>query len=289
MRGVVWLVGLVVLVSGCAGSSTGVRLDPRPSAAFDGSTGGIEGLVVDPEYRPIEGAHVVLIGTNLTANTSAEGRFAMSNLVPQQYLGIITKAGFKESRQGFEVPLGNVTRQRVVLEPIPPPVPYVDVATSYSGTIQNGYAVRAGTVGTNSSGTRSNPSTNLRPMGHWQSVLLEVNWKPASDQSDQLALQVTWAEKADNGGTSLVNKEWVAGGDPPLRWRLDRAQLEQMREKNPKLLANLSYGLPFSVGTSTDASGAADVGVYPEQSYTVLVSIGYYGPIPANHTRLPPP
>lgn len=287
---------LALSLAGCAGGPA-APVSERPTASFNEETGGIEGLVVDDEERPIGGASVKLVGAYRTTNTTEEGRFAFGELPPATYLVLAERAGFIKRQVPAEVPLANVTHVKIVMSPVPPPVPYADAGFTLNGHIRGGYAYRVGPVSGNASGNggaaipeslRTVNTGNIFPKAGWQTILFEVNWKPASTQSDQLALQLTFPEKLQGGAVSAANRYWVTGGSPPLKWRWDRDDFEAAQKERPNLAFDTFVGIPFTVGTATDAAGTYDVGVYLEQKFTVFATIGYNGPLDANYTRVSP-
>jgi len=58
--------------------------------------GAITGTVVDEAGKPVEGATVRVLGTNLTATTNASGRFTIASIPAGTYQVAISKAGFND-------------------------------------------------------------------------------------------------------------------------------------------------------------------------------------------------
>jgi hypothetical protein len=289
--GFLTIVVVALILSGCADPKAGLLASDVPRASHDAESGGIEGIVVDPEFRPIGGARMQLIGVPSVVNSTGDGRFAFSGLVAQDYLMVVTASGFFESKQGVSVPVGNVTEVRVILRPIPPAVPYADASYVFNGVIRHGYAYRVASQESNFSGfapstypeaIRSIHQSSIVPRGDFQTLLLEVDWTPSSDQSDQLALQLRYYGK----GVSLT--PFVTGGDPALRWRMDRPSYDALRRDFPGIDFSTPIGLQLTVTPATDGGQPVDVGVYVEQRFTVYGTIGYNGFLAPDYTRVAP-
>jgi hypothetical protein len=93
-----------------------------PSLAQDQSSarGNLSGLVYDSSQSLVPGAEVTVTGPigSLTQNTSGQGSFLFSTLIPGMYTVKVTKAGFKVSQVGnLEVLINKTTSVSVTLEP----------------------------------------------------------------------------------------------------------------------------------------------------------------------------
>lgn len=287
---------LLAVAAGCAGPASPVK-GGAPSASFDGESGGIEGVVMDDEERPLSGATVQLVGAHRSTNTTEDGRFAFSQLPPTTYLLLAEKSGFVKRQVPVDVPQGNVSRVRIALAPVPPPLPYADAGFTLNGYIRGGYSYRVASTSGNGSGNsggavpeaaRTINTGTLYPKAGWQTILIEVGWTPASQHSDQLALNITFPEKLEGGAVSTATQRAVTGGDAPLRWRWDRDDFEEARKKRANLSFETFVGLRFAVTTATSPNGLYDVGVYVEQKFTVYATVGYNGPLDPSYSRLPP-
>lgn len=295
MGRIVAMVLLVSLLLGGCTSAPAPKQEARPSATFSDDTGGIEGIVVDDEEVPVPSAIIRIVGLPQVTNTTEDGRFAFSNLAPNSYILLVERTGFIKRQVPTQVPVGNATHVKVILMPVPPPTPYADVGFIMNGYVRGGYSYRVANVGGNGTALTAQPipeayrSTNsgrLLPKSGWQSILFEVDWKPSSGQSDQLALQLTFPEKLTGGAVSTANKAWVAGGNPVLKWRWDREHFEEARKAKPNLAFDTFVGIDFLVLPATDPAGTHDVGVYLEQKFTVYGTIGYNGPLEPGYSRL---
>jgi hypothetical protein len=93
-----------------------------PAAAQDQSSsrGNLSGLVYDSSQSLVPGAEVTITGPigSQTENTSGQGSFLFSTLIPGVYTVKVTKAGFKVSQVGnVEVLINKTTSVSVTLEP----------------------------------------------------------------------------------------------------------------------------------------------------------------------------
>ncbi len=93
-----------------------------PTLAQDQSSarGNLSGLVYDSSQSLVPGAEVTVTGPigSLTQNTSGQGSFLFSTLIPGIYTVKVTKAGFKVSQVGnLEVLINKTTSLSVTLEP----------------------------------------------------------------------------------------------------------------------------------------------------------------------------
>ncbi|MBI2077516.1 MAG: carboxypeptidase regulatory-like domain-containing protein [Euryarchaeota archaeon] len=289
------LLVVALLGSGCMG--TGAKTAPAsapPTAAHDDATGGVEGLVRDDEFKPISGANLAIIGVNQSARTGDDGRFAFSKLAPADYLMTVNRTGYFDRQVGFSVPVAAVAKIDVVLAAIPPPLPYADAGYRYTGFMRGAYSYRVASVSGNNSGYdaaaapeayRSFVSGEFKPQPGWRTILIEVSWDPPAPSSDELALQVTFPKKLSGGAVSSADTRWVTGGLPPIRWRIEREQLEAM---GPDYAFDTFYGFHWRVGPSTASGATTDYSFHVEKKYVLYATIGYNGPLDGNFTRLPP-
>ena len=107
---------LSVLVLGlCAAFSV-----PAMAQDVGAARGNLSGLVYDSSQSLVPGAEVTATGPigSLTQNTSAQGSFIFSALVPGNYTVRVTKAGFKTTEAGHvEVLVDKTTSVSLTLEP----------------------------------------------------------------------------------------------------------------------------------------------------------------------------
>jgi len=89
MKKMSWLVGLVCLLPGLA--------------AWAGIYGAVQGVVHDPQHRPVQGAHVVLKAMHssysVAADTGQDGAFRLSSIPLGDYTITVTQTGFEPQKQ----------------------------------------------------------------------------------------------------------------------------------------------------------------------------------------------
>ena len=127
---VVVLVLVVGALSGCVGAESsdatqdgngpGVTAGP---AAFDDTTGGIEGSVTDTELVPVAGALVGILTSAssaepITVMTDEAGRFSISHVPPGSQTLQVSALGYGSTSKRVEVVPGQVATVQLVIEKI---------------------------------------------------------------------------------------------------------------------------------------------------------------------------
>ena len=116
------LVGLVVVIAGCAGAEPAAggpsSVSPAASAEAGGDVGSIKGLVVDEEQAPVAKAAVTLSEVGATTTTDDGGRFTFNDLAPLTYSLFVERLGFESVARKIDVKAGAVTDATVVLKAI---------------------------------------------------------------------------------------------------------------------------------------------------------------------------
>lgn len=102
------LVGLAVLVAGCADSPSKAEpqeLGSNTSVTVSATTGGIRGVVVDDAIRPLSGVLITLeLGdADRNVTTPDDGTFTFSGLEPGTYFVSAARFGYSSSQQSVEV------------------------------------------------------------------------------------------------------------------------------------------------------------------------------------------
>src|SRR5436190_18238525 len=108
-----WLCFMLVLVLAGAGYPAAVAQDQGSAR------GNLSGLVYDSTKALVPGAQVTITGPigSLTQNTTEEGSFLFSTLIPGIYSVKVQKAGFKvASVKSAEVQINKTTSIEVILE-----------------------------------------------------------------------------------------------------------------------------------------------------------------------------
>lgn len=144
MRALGVFAGIALLISGCVGSSAddGKAADvAQPSAAFDETTGGLQGIVTDEQLAPVAGALVGLVDRNVQATTDEQGRFQFSSLEPGRAQLQVQAFGYQSAVQSIDIVAGQVVDANLALVVIPIVEPY-EVTVLKSGKIFCGIAYR---------------------------------------------------------------------------------------------------------------------------------------------------
>jgi hypothetical protein len=117
------LLGLAVILSGCAGKAAppagnGDANQPV-NPTFGADTGAVRGLVLDEEGLPIAGAEAALSGRPGTARTNGAGEFALSDVPPGRYSLLVAALRFAPHSQSVDVAAGAVTAVEMALRLLP--------------------------------------------------------------------------------------------------------------------------------------------------------------------------
>ncbi|MBI2078789.1 MAG: carboxypeptidase regulatory-like domain-containing protein [Euryarchaeota archaeon] len=205
-----WALLLAALVaSGCAGERATVSESTAASqATVSDETGGIEGLVVDGEGKPIPGAAVGVQKDlfSAEANSSADGRFVFSSLVPGAYKVFAQKLGFDSYAGKANVTAGLVTPVEVRLTTVEvgPPFP-IELTVHQVRTVGVWLQVPQ-------SAAAAKLPTGFRAKPH---VLLDPN-----DQTAEYAVYVTSYKNGTVDNESVGEGFWafeVLNVDPPTK------------------------------------------------------------------------
>ena len=111
------------MLSGCAGAADTKSSPTTPPvstvASYTPQLGGIEGVVIDEEARPIAGATIGIVGGNGSmVSSSAAGAFAFSDLEPGNYKLAAQAVGFRDAAKAVDVLAGDVSKVNFTLEAI---------------------------------------------------------------------------------------------------------------------------------------------------------------------------
>lgn len=142
-----WLVIVGLFLSGCLGTTDRLKSpadgSPEPSfatpATVTAETGGLEGVVTDPELVPLGRVEVVLKETKNATMTDDAGRYSFSNLNPGPYSLFFQLAGYESVGRKADVVAGEVVQADAILAPLPAAVPRVELMV-FEGYIQFGEA-----------------------------------------------------------------------------------------------------------------------------------------------------
>ncbi len=123
------LTGLLLTVTALAGCSGGDAGDPAATgpAPDDGTTGTIEGLVIDAELIHVAGAAVAILDGGHETSTGEDGRFVLSGVPAGSQTLHINKLGYEAATNRVAVVAGQTTEVEVTLTAIAVQDPYSDV------------------------------------------------------------------------------------------------------------------------------------------------------------------
>ncbi len=144
----------LVALAGCSEEARQIAEDDFSTEADENivvteDTGAIRGVVVDQAINPVAGANIVLVGTELVAESAPDGSFAFSELDPGSYFMEISKIGYNSVQASTEVVAGVELPEvvKVLLEFDPEARPYASTE-NVAGNLRCGISVGVGTTGT---------------------------------------------------------------------------------------------------------------------------------------------
>jgi hypothetical protein len=123
MRGAALVLGVLVLLSGCADRAE----TPLSVAGLSEDQGAIEGAVVDEEILGIPGVNVTVIGTSIQTTTDDNGSFAIGGLEPILHRLRFEALGYHAKEMEVQVFAGDANRVSIVLLAKPSDFPYAEV------------------------------------------------------------------------------------------------------------------------------------------------------------------
>ncbi len=75
--------------------SSAITLSQQSAARHDAPRGSVDGVVADTGLRPLAGATVSIMGTNVRVVTNDNGRFLLTDLTPGPYILVAQRLGFE--------------------------------------------------------------------------------------------------------------------------------------------------------------------------------------------------
>ncbi|MEA3143129.1 MAG: Carboxypeptidase regulatory-like domain [Thermoplasmata archaeon] len=225
---------LLLLALVLAGCSSAPKAEVLPEGVT-GSTGAINGIVVDLAIAPIAKVHVALAlpgGGNRTTATDSGGRFAFGGLPPGTYVVAFEHLLYLPTRTAVEVHAGSApSPTRVQLAPVFTATPYHE-QIKLKGTLLCGYGTPAlssicvldytqlacggGCVPErheqlqHAQGDRR--SFNLTVGARWETLVVEVAFdKPSAGNAESMLMSLSYT-----GRTSAESFGSVAGPSPLL-------------------------------------------------------------------------
>ncbi|HUR24533.1 MAG TPA: carboxypeptidase-like regulatory domain-containing protein [Candidatus Thermoplasmatota archaeon] len=265
------------LLAGCAHNAQappGLPLDEHGD-----SLPTLHGIVVDGAIRPLVGATVVFLGTDVNATTDGEGRYEIRRptLVAEDVLVSARKDGFLPRTQQSQVSGQRSTRLDFVLGEDPSIVPHVDVL-QYRGTLRCDAAVAAAGQSQGAGCDADHREDDAVPPWLWEinptpnlaGAVVDVDWEALTPASQTLHAVLRAPMAGGQGGTVVAE----ATGPSPLRLEVPAAQARTFgRWTAIRLevdLAEQDGGLP----------GAAP----RDQRFDAYASLFYVDPVPPGYS-----
>lgn len=264
-------------------------------AAFDESTGGIEGTVYNSEALPVADAQLSLQPGDRATSTAQDGSFSFSSVPPGKYTLFVAKLGYEAAARAVTVNARDTVAVRFQLAEIPVKEPRIEILGPFKGymTCRMGTPVSSGFCGfpivPNSVSEQIWTNDKLyflfRLTGEdWQNVVFEARWKPSTIATNPNMMQVfSYTNRtsthwfADSGAKpSPINFVYVHGERGP------GGQLPSGQPTEPNLNLTLRAWLTTPFGSTT-----RPVEVAYDLRFDMMVSIFYSSDAPGGFTALP--
>ncbi|HEX9815830.1 MAG TPA: carboxypeptidase-like regulatory domain-containing protein [Candidatus Thermoplasmatota archaeon] len=313
---------LGALIAGCvgtegtntaAGAGSSVVAGP---AEVNETSGAVEGLVIDTESLPIDGAIVALVGSTAPqVATDVAGRFVLNGIAPGTYQLAVAKLGYSSAAKQLDVLAGEVTRSVLTIEKI-------EVHDAYHRTfVEKGYFECSWTAGStgpcffpyvgNNSQVPIDPWTNNRRSFDYGveagavTVFNEMTWdRTTAAMGERMSLFLSYKDRTTSHLYCKVDSV------KPVYLRWDRAGFEDgvpiMDNDEPGVChSSLNPGLPNSEPQTIPIEGqilttrvntgpgnvpgsgqSTVVGIAFQQSFEVYISYFFWEYAPLEWTAL---
>lgn len=250
--------GLSIL-GGCVGVGEAQSQTGGPTGTVDaagGATtspeafGSIRGLVIDDELRPLAGAGVALLTTNVAVETNGRGEYAILNLAPGAYNVAAQKLGYESAAKQAKVQAGLESWLNLTLVPLPVTGEAVYDTDVYTTVIEcmvqtfvwvstcswpyelayltlHQYGVNASNYGLPPDIQRNQFRHNVSAGFGIQTVVSELEWKPTTTLAKKL--RIVNCRHYDQIQDTCVERYGQVGGESPLlvHWKVPKAKLPQ--------------------------------------------------------------
>lgn len=289
---------LILLLSGCAAtraekSDDGGVPASAPPAVATADTGGISGVVVDDEARPVANASVGirLVGTDQRnqTRTATDGAYSFSGLAPGAY-EISIHALFHEPKMTkVSVIAGEIAEVKTVLIPTPSADPIIEVHVKKGLiTCSVGYYLVTGTYSTNPCqnvlGNNANFKLPLNPELAFREVVLELVWTPATGVSSSALRMILCSEK--DATTNVYGQCVTAVGANPYYQAVSGSSPLVLRRNNLPVKTVKTYEV--AVGDAGFNTTSMRVPVTFQQSFDLYMSLCYNQNCTAEYQARPP-
>jgi hypothetical protein len=188
------IIALILTLTALAGCVSGdddpAPTDLRGAEAFDDETGGVAGVVLDDEDRPVPGAQVALLDLGLETTASQEGRFTLRNAPVGSHTLAAQALGYDTASQRVTVEAGRTTETLLQLTPIVVVEPRHETLifeghiTCGMGLIVTRIVTGCGTTGTPVGPVTVDPNEKnefiQEATPEHMTIVAEVSWTPAA-------------------------------------------------------------------------------------------------------------
>lgn len=310
------LLTVALAVSGCS-SKTPTVTDASSGlgSRFDATTGAIDGIVVNANLTPIEGAQVAL-ESDMThpVLTDSLGVYAFSHLAPGQYALQATRIGFMTTRFTVDVVAGAATSvppvqliEKLIEKPHNVTLPtlpgrffcgaYVAGTASPCKPIQYGPNHPVEQAWSTVAGFEKNifylpnviKANKTLPTDRLSTLIVEITWQSSGSASDYLWAQIEEPVEARTGLDEDIYASNVSRTG--LRIEIAPGKAAPGAINNAVLPVNAT-GFTVGVFPAADPNGVDVAGIplgpalFLQQSFEVHVSFFYNGAAPAGYSAL---
>jgi hypothetical protein len=227
-RLIIGFVASFVLLAGCTSGSGNELVGEVPGFESE-DHGTVSGVVTNEELAPIVGARITLLEAMRTANTSEDGSFAVTGILPGTYQMFVEALGYQSVARRIDVVVGPNEPFRVTLEVLPVIEPYTELIIYRGFSICDFNAVYLSlTLALPGCGGKAT-IFETPVVDTWRYGVVEMRWQApesmnlVSDNDDTTCL-------LDNSNPCFV---WKIGRSP---LRFDAAPLDQNFSRAPGYL-----------------------------------------------------
>jgi hypothetical protein len=295
MRSLTTLVCLVLAstaAAGCADSgSKAASLSSAPSASATTDTGGIDGMVIDDEQNPVDGANVTLrsLATEFKTSTtsSKDGSFSFSRLEGGAYELLIVAFGYNSRITKVDVVAGEVVKSTsalvriVVAEALPELLikkGYINCSVSHASH-EGFYSINPCK---NQAGEASQIPWAIDPKRNASEAIVEIVWKASGGLGERLQLWLC-SDKEDT--TNYMNCIQFSGPNPYAVWKDGKSPLV-MRQSNLPFKTVTNYEI--DLGDGWMETSAPRVPVTFQQSFEAYLTVCFMKKCADDYMGRPP-
>lgn len=273
------LAALLVVALAIAGCSGGQDADPGagPAPAQSDSIPMLHGYVFDPAIRPLEGATVKVLDTNVSSTTTDEGFFGFGGLPTEQFLVIVaTMPGYIPSSKQVTLAPDVPVRLNFTLEPQPVAAPYREIIP-FEGFVgcQAAFAVSDtnNTLDCNN-GLEQRPRLDFAVGPDLAGAVIEVFWEPFTPAAESMGLRL---ETLELGQLNIVLGQVL--GPSPLRISVPQSVAEKYYPGGGLMRLTV-----FAASDAHQNEAGVGASLAFQQSFEAFASLFYVQPPEASYT-----